>query len=172
MDVSEAGKAQINEGKEKVDSKSAPNDSITNQAEKGKLYEIDFIGTGTFRVSQLNILQKRSIEPLTNTDSLAGLSARGLHHRDIEHFRKELGESTAIVANAIRQGFRDPNSSKTSPQLFNTYFQRALALERLGQPLKAIADYNLAIKIDPNSAQARFNRAGLLQAQVIIFCIK
>jgi hypothetical protein len=29
-----------------------------------KVYDIDFVGTGTFQTSQLNLRQRRSLEPL------------------------------------------------------------------------------------------------------------
>lgn len=40
-----------------------------------RLFEIDYIGTGTYQVSQQNILQKRSIQPYKSSDAL--LSSRG-----------------------------------------------------------------------------------------------
>lgn len=40
-----------------------------------KVFEIDYVGTGTYQVSQQNILQKRSIEPYKNSEAL--LSSRG-----------------------------------------------------------------------------------------------
>lgn len=41
-----------------------------------KVFEIDYVGTGTYQVSQQNILQKRSIEPYKNSEAL--LSSRGM----------------------------------------------------------------------------------------------
>ena len=46
-----------------------------NLSKPFKLFEIDYVGTGTYQVSQQNILQKRSIEPYKNSEAL--LSSRG-----------------------------------------------------------------------------------------------
>jgi len=46
-----------------------------NKKIKNELHAVDFVGNGTYRVSQLNLLQKRSVE--TNQDRLSKLSARG-----------------------------------------------------------------------------------------------
>jgi CRP-like cAMP-binding protein len=48
-----------------------------------------------------------------------------------------------------------------SPQIFSTYFQRAIGYERLGKIDKALKDYSACIAIDNNSALAYFNRSGL-----------
>jgi len=46
-----------------------------------KVFEIDYVGTGTYQVSQQNILQKRSIEPYKNSEAL--LSSRGTIYKYI-----------------------------------------------------------------------------------------
>lgn len=127
-------------------------------------HAIDFIGTGTFQVSQLDVLQKRSIELVKTTES--NLSARGLHHRSKDYFLKDVRASTAVIQQALLQGVRDPkNNSKSSVYLKTQYFQRALGFERLGEIDRAIEDYGRCIAIDDQCAVAYFNRAGLYYAQ-------
>lgn len=134
--------------------------SIPGEAGNGKkIFEIDFIGGETYRVSQNYILQKRSLEPISAKDSLAALSARGLYHRDRDHFSKELVGSTRLIRSLTKQADKGG-----SHQLYIHYFQRALAFERLGQSDRAIEDYTTAIRNDRlNASQAYFNRAGLYQ---------
>jgi tetratricopeptide (TPR) repeat protein len=128
-------------------------------------HAIDFIGTGTFQVSQKDVLQKRSVEIAKSTE--ANLSARGLHHRSKDHFSREVRASSAVISQALLQGVRDPknNNHKSSFYLKNQYFQRALGLERLGDVERAIEDYGRVIQIDPMCAPAYFNRGGLLYSQ-------
>jgi tetratricopeptide (TPR) repeat protein len=127
-------------------------------------HAIDFIGTGTFQVSQLDVLQKRSIELIKTTES--NLSARGLHHRSKDYFTKDVRASTAVIQQALLQGVRDPkNNSKSSVYLKSQYFQRALGFERLGEIDRAIEDYGRCIVIDPQCAVAYFNRGGLYYSQ-------
>ena len=128
-------------------------------------HAIDFIGTGTFQVSQLDVLQRRSVE--LNKSAEANLSARGLHHRSKEHFAREVRASSAVISQALLQGVRDPknNNSKSSFYLKNQYFQRALGYERMGEVDMAIADYGRVIAIDDQCSAAYFNRGGLLYSQ-------
>ena len=127
-------------------------------------HAIDFIGTSTFQVSQLDVLQKRSVE--LNKSVEANLSARGLHHRSKDHFAREVRASTAVISQVILQGVRDrKNNSSKSIHLKNQYFQRALGHERLGQVDKSIEDYGRVLAIDPQCSAAYFNRGGLLYSQ-------
>jgi tetratricopeptide (TPR) repeat protein len=127
-------------------------------------HAIDFIGTGTFQVSQLDVLQKRSIELIKTTES--NLSARGLHHRSKDYFTKDVRASTAVIQQALLQGVRDPkNNNKSSVYLKSQYFQRALGFERLGEIDRAIEDYGRCLTIDPQCAAAYFNRGGLYYSQ-------
>lgn len=129
------------------------------RANGAPIYEVDYVGTGTFRVSQLNLLSKRSLEPLKSID--AQLSARGLHHRSREVFAKEVQTASLTIAGLMRGERASGTKSKPSTQLFQPHFQRALALERLQQVDKAIADYSMCLRIDDRNAAAHFNRAGL-----------
>lgn len=128
-------------------------------------HAIDFIGTGTFQVSQLDVLQRRSVEINKSTES--NLSARGLHHRSRDHFSREVRASSAVISQALLQGVRDPrnNNNKSNFHLKNQYFQRALGHERLGEVEKAIEDYGRVISIDDQCSPAYFNRGGLLYSQ-------
>ena len=73
---------------------------------------------------------------------LAQLSARGLKHRTSDYFEKDLVASTTYINNQLRLGARDHKSGQmSSGQLLNTFFQRGLSYERLGNVDKAIADY-------------------------------
>lgn len=98
--------------------------------EEKQPYDIDFIGTGSFQVSQLNILQKRSLEPLKSSD--ANLSARGKFHRSRDQFVRDAQNTTMIITNEARRAKR-LGQEKPSPKLLVPYFQRALAFERLKQ---------------------------------------
>ena len=98
-------------------------------------HDIDFIGTGSFQVSQLNLLQKRSLEPLKNNDAL--LSARGKFHRSRELFLKEAQSTSAIITTEARNAKR-LGQEKPTAKLLLPYFQRALAFERLRQVLNNI----------------------------------
>jgi CRP-like cAMP-binding protein len=128
---------------------------------KTKLFEIDYIGQSTFQVTQNLILACRSVEGFNKYDKFAKLSARGLHHRDRHHFVDHLRQTTNSIHQAKRQGAYDSKALKSSPQLLNTYFRRALANERLGELDKAIQDYNLVISVEPSHHNSYFNRAGL-----------
>jgi CRP-like cAMP-binding protein len=124
-----------------------------------KVYEIDYVGTGTFQVSQLNLLNVRSVEPLKSVDAM--LSARGLHHRSKEVFLKDVHSATHIINGMMRGEKVTAAKYKPSPQLFQPHFQRALAFERLKKLDKAIDDYTTCLRIDPKSSAAYFNRSGL-----------
>jgi tetratricopeptide (TPR) repeat protein len=133
-------------------------------------FEVDFLGNGSFQVTQLNLLTKRSMEPTQNSD--AQLSARGLHHRKREQFERDIKSTTnVIMMSSIQNNIIADNSegkslaSQPKFHLFGQYFQRALAYERLGQIDKAISDYNTVLGIYPEYAPAHFNRAGLYNAQ-------
>jgi tetratricopeptide (TPR) repeat protein len=138
------------------------NNEEAAKQKREKIFEIDFIGGETYRVSQNYILQKRSLEPIGNKDSLAALSARGLYHRDKEYFSKELAGSSQLIRRITKQGIAKKGGSYA---LFQQYFNRALAFERLKQTDRAIEDYTTAIKNDQSQSQAYFNRAGLYQVQ-------
>ena len=103
-------------------------DSYQYTKHLAKIYEIDFIGGETYRVTDNYILQKRSLEPINHKDSLASLSARGLYHRDKDYFCKELNDSTQLIHNLSKAVIKGG-----SHQLYLHYFQRALAQERLGE---------------------------------------
>lgn len=131
-------------------------------------FEIDYLGNGTFQVTQLNLLMKRSIEPSQNSD--AQLSARGLHHRSRSLFERDIKSNTNIIMlNSLHSGGQndgvDGQSSQPEYHLFPQYFQRALAYERVGEMDLAINDYTTVLGIYPNYAPAHFNRAGLHNAQ-------
>jgi len=132
------------------------------KAERLKLFEIDFIGGDTYRVSQNYILQKRSLDNVAHKDSLAVLSARGLYHRDRDYFSKELTETNQLIKSSSKLAMSHKGGSH---QMYLHYFQRALTLERLGQTAKAIEAYTVAIKNGRSEAQAYYNRSGLYQAQ-------
>lgn len=122
--------------------------------------EIDFVGNGSFQVSQMNLLQKRSVEPFKDTS--AKLSARGLHHRSSDQFVKEAQNASNIILGELRNGKRlGGKSNKPAAYLFTPYFQRALAYERLNDVDRAIADYTMCINIESKFAPAYFNRGGL-----------
>lgn len=125
-------------------------------------YDIDFVGTGSTQVSQHNLFQRRSIEPIKSSD--AQLSARGKCHRSLEIFRKDEQNSTAIITQESRKVKRE-GLLGTPFFVLNPYFQRALASERLNKIDQAIADYTVCITIDPQYAAAYFNRAGLYTMQ-------
>ena len=150
-----------------VDGEDESNSSTQHQnnGDKKLLYEIDFIGEDTYRVSQNYILQKRSLEPIIDKDSLAALSARGLYHRDKEFFSKELTNTSQLISSISKRGVVKKDSSH---QLYCHYFNRALAYERLHQTDKAIEDYSTAIKNGPSESQAYFNRAGLQFCNILL----
>eukprot|EP01041_Mallomonas_annulata_P011155 gene11155-23316_t len=130
-----------------------------------KPFDIDFVGTGTYQISQFNLLQKRSIE-FKKSSQQAVLSARGLHHRSKQHFSREVQDASAIIRQTLRKGASNPKSDEKSlPYLVSSYFQRAVCFERLGQLGKAIDDFTVCTQIDPTCASAYFNRAGLLSTQ-------
>ena len=128
-----------------------------------KLFEIDYVGTGTFQVSQQNLLHKRSIEPFKNSDAI--LSARGLHHRSRDVFVKEVQNASSLITSLMRREKVSSAKYKPSPQLLTPHFQRALAYERLKQIDKAIEDYSLCLRIDEHCAAAYFNRSGLYKVK-------
>jgi CRP-like cAMP-binding protein len=125
-----------------------------------KLFEIDYVGNESWVNSQRNILLSRAAEP-HGTDYEALLSARGLHHRNREHFVHDMKESTAVIRNMMKEDKAAKKSGKPSAQLLQPLFTRALAYERLKQNPKAMKDYELVLKIDDKNASAYFNRAGL-----------
>lgn len=127
--------------------------------EKKKLFEIDYVGTGTFQVSQQNLLHQRSIEPFKNSD--AALSARGLHHRSREVFVKEVTNASSMISSLMRREKVSSVKYKPSHSLMTPHFQRALAYERLKQIDKAIEDYSVCIRIDDKCSAAYFNRSGM-----------
>lgn len=140
--------------------------ALLAQAEKEdlKCLGIDFIGNGTYFASQLDLLQKRSVE-LIKSDG-ARLSARGLHHRSRKHFTREVQDNNAVIKQALKQAEKNPRTEKKSiPYLLSSYFQRAVSFERLGHIDRAIDDLTTCITIDANCAAAYFNRSGLLSAQ-------
>ena len=126
-------------------------------------HAIDFVGTGTYQVGQLDILQIRSVELNRTVES--NLSARGLHHRSLDFFTKGVKSSTTEIQRTVLQGVRDPKSKGSNHHLKSEYFQRALGFERLGQIDKAIEDYSRCISMDNKCAPAYFNRGGLLNTQ-------
>lgn len=130
-----------------------------DEAEK-KLFEIDFIGNESYVNSQRDVLLSRS-EEHNFTDREAMLSARGLHHRNREHFVRDLKETTAVIRNMMKEDKGAKKSGKPSAQLMGPYFTRALAYERLKQLPKAMKDYDMILKIDDRNAGALFNRAAL-----------
>lgn len=143
--------------------------NIEHTAQKEMVpFEIDYLGNGTFQVTQLNLLMKRSIEPSQNSD--AQLSARGLHHRSRGLFERDIKSNTNIIMlNSLHGGGQndgvDGQSNQPEYHLFPQYFQRALAYERVGEMNLAISDYTTVLSIYPYYAPAHFNRAGLHNAQ-------
>mmetsp|Transcript_20879 Transcript_20879/g.19026 ORF Transcript_20879/g.19026 Transcript_20879/m.19026 type:complete len:652 (+) Transcript_20879:19-1974(+) len=136
------------------------------------IYEVDFVGNGSYQVTQLNLLKKRNIELIK--DTAAKLSARGIIHRPFEQFHKDVRNATAVIQTALQNEIL--TSVKTSSKkghkaarrpayLFNSYFQRGLGYERLNQLEDALNDYNVCLEIDSKHAPAYFNRAGILHAQ-------
>lgn len=128
-----------------------------------KTFEIDYVGGGTFQVSQLNLLGARSMEPFKDSDAI--LSSRGLHHRSREVFVKDVQNATSLISNLMRKEKVTSVKYKPSVQLFPPHFSRALAFERLNQIDKAIEDYTMCLRIDPNCAAAYYNRSGLYKAK-------
>jgi hypothetical protein len=61
----------------------------------GDVHDVDYIGTGTFQVSQKDVLQRRSIDLIKTSESQ--LSARGLQHRTRAYFTKDVREASAIL---------------------------------------------------------------------------
>jgi hypothetical protein len=97
-----------------------------------KVFEIDFIGGGTFQTSQNNILHQRSLDLYSSKDSK--LSARGLCHRPPATFERE----RQIASNVISGQKRVTGKQTPSAKLFPSFFQRALASEKLGNTTQAI----------------------------------
>lgn len=131
------------------------------EALKNRKFEIDYVGTGSFQKSQLNLLHKRSVELFKNSDAI--LSARGLHHRSKDVFTKEVKSASVQIAALMRR--EKVTSAKYIPSstLFMPTFQRAIGHERLGEIDKAIKDYSFCLRIDPKSSAVSFNRAGLFK---------
>lgn len=136
----------------------------------------------TWDVSKLQLLQRRSIEPIKS--DAATLSSRGtrknppthllthslthsgLYHRNVEVFEHDIHNTTAIIATTNNSRRREGKSTGKPPQqLFFTHFQRALAYERIHELDKAIADYTLCIATDSKYAPSYFNRSGLYYAK-------
>eukprot|EP01031_Cornospumella_fuschlensis_P035724 gene35724-43328_t len=124
-----------------------------------EIHEIDYVGTGTFQVSQMNLLNKRSAEPIKSSDAL--LSARGLHHRSRDVFVKDIQMTSGLISGLKRREKMSNIKSVISAQLVMPCFQRALAYERLNKIDGAIDDYSTVIRINPKYAPAYFNRGGL-----------
>ena len=101
MQAAEGGDDQSTSSTQQHDDGSG---SRNDNGDKKHLFEIDFIGEDTYRVSQNYILQKRSLEPIIDKDSLAALSARGLYHRDKDFFSKELTNSSQLIRSLSKQG--------------------------------------------------------------------
>lgn len=93
---------------------------------ESKLYEVDFVGNGTYRVSQLNLLQKRTLEPIQ--DRLSNLSARGLSHREREHFQKDKLQASNIIHNAMRMGTKDPRQKVAQDTPLRSSIKRVLTI--------------------------------------------
>lgn len=128
---------------------------------KFRSYEIDHVGNGSFQISQVNLLAKRSIEPIRSVD--AQLSARGLHHRSVDVFVREANNASNVIKGMMRGEKVRNGHYKPSAQLFQPHFTRALANERLEKIDAAISDYSMCLKINPQSAVCYFNRAGLFR---------
>lgn len=152
-------------GDDNVSAKSLGSPSMKKRKEKTekKLFEIDYVGTGTFQVSQQNLLHQRSIEPYKTKDAL--LSARGLHHRSKEVFVKEVQNASSLIGSLMRREKVSSTKYKPSAQLMAPYFQRALAYERLKQIDKAIEDYSICLRINDRCADAYYNRSGLYKVK-------
>ena len=96
--------------------------------------------------------------------------------RSRAHFVKEVRVTSAVIQAAIehRGGVgapsHDESACSANETLLQTYFTRALGLERLHEVQRAIGDYTRCVKLDPNCAPAFFNRGGLHYAQVSILC--
>lgn len=126
-------------------------------------FEVDYLGNGSFQTTQLNLLIKRSIEPIQNSD--AQLSARGQHHRSREEFERDIKSTTNIILLSSLHKSSVVKKDAEDFHLFPQYFQRALAYERVGLIELAINDYNTVLSIYPDYAAAHFNRAGLYNVQ-------
>lgn len=138
-----------------------PYSDPTEITRKFRSYEIDHVGNGSFQISQLNLLAKRSLEPVRSMD--AQLSARGLHHRSREVFLRDAAGATNIIKGMMRGEKARAGHYKPSAQLFQPHFTRALANERLERIDEAIADYSTCLTINPRAAVCYFNRAGLFR---------
>lgn len=125
---------------------------------------IDYIGNGSYNISQHFLLQRRSLEPIKDVE--ARLSARGLHHRPIENFERDVMLTTSTITNTMRTHKQEHGKDKLPPmQLYIPYFQRALAYERLGDVDRAITDYTTCLSMNKAHAPAWFNRSGLYFSQ-------
>ena len=132
-------------------------------SQEQKMFEIDHVGTGTYQVSQENILHRRSLEPIKNSDAL--LSARGLHHRSKDVFVREVQNASGLISSLMRREKVTSAKYKPSPQLMAPHFQRALAFERLQQVDRAIDDYSMCIRVDGDCSAAYFNRSGMYKVK-------
>lgn len=117
----------------------------------------------TWDVSQLNLLQKKSIEQIKSISAVH--SARGKYHRSLDHFHREVHNNSAIISVSNQARRREGKIGTKPSALYFPYLQRAIAYERLHEIDKAIADYTICINIDSNYATAYFNRSGLYNAQ-------
>lgn len=142
-----------------------PYSDPTEILRKFRSYEIDHVGNGSFQISQLNLLAKRSLEPVRSLD--AQLSARGLHHRSLDVFIRDATNATNVIKGMMRGEKARVGHYKPSAQLFQPHFARAVANERLQRIDEAIADYSMCLKINPQTAVCYFNRAGLFRLKKI-----
>eukprot|EP01038_Epipyxis_sp_PR26KG_P013799 gene13799-18509_t len=123
-------------------------------------YEVDNVGNGTFQVTQFNLFNKKSIE--INKSIEVQYSARGLSHRSVDTFRKQVSQQTKLISNLKRSEKRTTGHKYVpSAELYNPHFQRAIANERLHKIDAAIADYTMCIRTNLRHAEAYCNRAGL-----------
>lgn len=138
-------------------------DSFSADAKGPRVFEIDYVGAGTYRTPQIHLFHSRAIEPMKTEEG--ALSARGLHHRSKEYFIREVQNATNIIAGLMRGEKVTKEKYKPSAPLYYPHFQRALAYERLNQLDKSIADYTVCVRANPTSAVAFFNRAAIYKAK-------
>jgi len=121
-----------------------------------RLFDVDFVGNDSYQVTQLNLLQRRSVELVKTNDSK--LSARGVYHRPREYFEKDYQNASSIIHNQLKSSRK--TGADVGSNVFYQYFQRAVANERLNALDRAINDYTTCIKINNKSGPSYFNRAG------------
>eukprot|EP01036_Dinobryon_divergens_P027188 gene27188-35918_t len=136
--------------------KSSSSKSSTASVNTQKSFEIDFVGGDTYHVSQESIFNTRSLDIKPSKQSQ--LSARGLLHRPAETFLAEVRLSSRIIERQLK---KDVGNLKPAPHLYMTYFQRALASERLHHLDHAVVDYTACLAINDQCKEAYFNRAGI-----------